>query len=387
MVTPEEPGAEQMTRRCIVVGGGIAGLSAGIAMRKAGYTVALCEQAPKLEPIGAAISIWGNAMVGLDWLGCGQGLRERAVHVRKVLLTQVDGRILFGPVDISACDGWLPHRWDLQEVLLDKLGLENCRLGLRIDDIAETDGKVVVRADGETVDEADLAVVADGIHSAIASRLLGNAPLYRGYGAVIGVGHSPDDDFEPGLAQEIWAERDRFALLDAGDGRRYWFYMAPFERQEDLAAIEYAAIAGRAERWPSTLRAAVERTPAASLIRIPIRSRPIPRALGAGRVICLGDAAHAMEPNQGQGACQGIEDAWLLGSLAQRLPPEAILPVFQKHRLPRVRSYWRDSAIIGRAAHSASRLERDAQRAILAAAPRWLDRRQIVSRHRAPRFG
>jgi len=55
--------------------------------------VILFEQAPKLEPIGAAISIWGNAMAGLDWLGCGDALPERAVRVRRLLLTQIDGRV------------------------------------------------------------------------------------------------------------------------------------------------------------------------------------------------------------------------------------------------------------------------------------------------------
>jgi len=67
-----------LNRRCVVVGGGIAGLSAAIAMRKAGYETTVFEQAPKLAPIGAALSIWGNAMAGLDWLGCGDAVRERA---------------------------------------------------------------------------------------------------------------------------------------------------------------------------------------------------------------------------------------------------------------------------------------------------------------------
>jgi 2-polyprenyl-6-methoxyphenol hydroxylase-like FAD-dependent oxidoreductase len=77
-----------MARSAIVVGGGIAGLSAGIALRKAGYEVTLFEQAPRLEPIGAALSIWGNAMAGLDWLGCGDAVRERAHPVRRLCLTR-----------------------------------------------------------------------------------------------------------------------------------------------------------------------------------------------------------------------------------------------------------------------------------------------------------
>lgn len=372
-----------MSKRAAVIGGGIAGLSAGIALRRAGYAVTLFEHAPALEPIGAAISIWGNAMAGLDWLGCGDALRARAVPVRELLLTQVDGKRLFGPVDISGCDGWLPMRSDLQTVLLDRLGREHCRFGVRVDGLEESGAEVLVRAAGEHA-AFDLVVVADGIHSAIATRILGNAPVYRGYGGVIGVCHAPDDGLPAGLAQEIWAERDRFGLFDAGDGRRYWFYMAPFAAVEDVLAVEHETIIARSAAWPTELSKAVSATASEALIRIPIRSRPLPRALGKRRVICVGDAAHAMEPNQGQGGCQGIENAWLLGLLAERLSPEAILPEFERRRLPRIRQYWRDSALVGRAAHSASRWERGAIRAALGLAPTWLDAMQMQRRHRPP---
>ena len=379
--------ARGMTRRCIVVGGGIAGLSAGIAMRQAGYEVTVFEQAPQLEPIGSA---------HLD-LGQRDG-RARLARLRRCPARTGGSRAKAASHADRRPDPVRPGRHlgrrRLAPAALDPAGSpartpgrQTCRLGVRIDDVEQRNDRVIARVGGEAVVEADLAVVADGVHSAIATRLLGNAPLYRGYGAVIGVGHSPGDDLEAGLAQEIWADRERFGLLDAGNGQRYWFYMAPFDRPDGVAAIEHAAIAARAARWPEALRAAVARTPADSLIRIPIRSRPMPRAMGRGRVICIGDAAHAMEPNQGQGGCQAIEDAWLLGALAQRLTPEALLAEFQARRLPRIRGYWRDSAIIGRAAHAPSRFERRVLRTVLALAPNRLDRHQIRGRHRSPGYG
>jgi 2-polyprenyl-6-methoxyphenol hydroxylase-like FAD-dependent oxidoreductase len=275
----------------------------------------------------------------------------------------------------------------LQDALLARLAPATCRLGIRIDEVTERGGKAVIRTGGATLAEADLAVVADGIHSSIATVLLGNAPVYRGYGAVIGIGRSSGDGLEPGLAQEFWGERDRFGLLDAGDGRRYWFYMAPFARAEGVAALDHAAIAERARGWPAAVRAAVAGTDVGSLIHIPIRSRSMPGKLGRGRIICIGDAAHAMEPNQGQGGCQGIEDAWLLGRLAQRLPPEALLAELEARRLPRVRGYWRDSAIVGRAAHSPSAFERLVSQTTLRLAPKQLDRRRIAARHTPPNHG
>jgi 2-polyprenyl-6-methoxyphenol hydroxylase-like FAD-dependent oxidoreductase len=99
-----------MAKSAIIVGGGIAGLSAGIALRKSGYEVTLFEQAPSLEPIGAALSIWGNAMAGLDWLGCGDAVRERSHPMNRLRLTRPDGRALWGPVDVAESDSWLPVR-------------------------------------------------------------------------------------------------------------------------------------------------------------------------------------------------------------------------------------------------------------------------------------
>ena len=114
-----------MQRTCIIIGGGIAGLSAGIAMREAGYAVTIYEQAPAIEPMGAALSIWGNAMAGLDWLGCGDDLRAKAAPIGEVSLIRKDGRKLMGPMDVAASGSFLPTRAVLQNILLRHVGAEN----------------------------------------------------------------------------------------------------------------------------------------------------------------------------------------------------------------------------------------------------------------------
>ena len=372
-----------MTRSAIIVGGGIAGLSATIALRQAGYEITLFEQVPKLEPIGAALSIWGNAMAGLDWLGCGDALRARAHQVRRLRLTRAHDRVLWGPVDISASDSWLAMRSDLQAVLLAALGQGCCRLGVHIDGVEELGGKVIARRRGETLAEADLAIVADGVRSPLGTALLGNPPSFRGYLGVLGVGQAAEDE-RVGMAEEIWGGRDRFGLFDAAGERRYWFYMAPAADLGGASAFDHDRVMRCAQGFPIRVARTVETTDAASVIQICARS--IPRRLGRGRVICIGDAAYAMEPNQGQGGCQGIEDAWALGVLAQRLPPETILPELERLRLPRIRRAMVDSALIGRAAHSSSALTRVALRALLRLPPPWVARRQFLSRIAKPTY-
>lgn len=373
-----------MARRAIIVGGGIAGLSAGIALRAAGYDVTLLERAPRLEPIGAALSVWGNAMAGLDWLGCGNAVRERAHPVRSLSLSRSDGRQLWGPVDIAASDSWLPMRSDLQSALLATLGADTCRLGVEVDDVVEHGGKVVARAATEPVVEAELAIVADGIRSPAGTALLGNPPAFRGYHCVLGVAHGAGDG-EAGAGEEIWSARDRFGLFDAGGGRRYWFYMEP-AAGPGAAPPDHAAILARSAAFPERIARAVAATDPGSLIALPINARAVPRRLGRGRIICIGDAAHAMEPNQGQGACQGIEDAWALGVLAQRLPPEAILPELERLRLGRIRRAMFDSALVGRAAHAPSGLVRSGLRALLRVPPPSVDRSQFLSRIAVPHY-
>lgn len=374
-----------MAKSAIIVGGGIAGLSAGIALRKAGYEVTLFEQAPKLEPLGAALSIWGNAMAGLDWFDCGDAVRERAHPVRRLQLTRADERTLWGPVDIAGSDSWLPMRSDLQAALLATLGIEHCRLGLAVEQLREHADKVVAQAGGEGIAEAELAVVADGIRSPTGTALVGNAPSFRGYVGVLGIADRADES-PAGLAEEIWAERDRFGLFDAGHGRRYWFYMGPAGDPDEASILDHSAIIRRTSAFPRRVADAVAATDPTSLIALAISARAAPRRLGRGRIICLGDAAHAMEPNQGQGACQGIEDAWALGVLARRLPPAAILPELERLRLSRIRRAMFDSAFVGRAAHSSSATVRLVLRGILGMPPRFIDRRQFLTRIAPPRY-
>jgi 2-polyprenyl-6-methoxyphenol hydroxylase-like FAD-dependent oxidoreductase len=194
----------------------------------------------------------------------------------------------------------------------------------------------------------------------------------------------PDQPLPPGPAQEIWWQGERFGVFDAGQGKRYWFYMRSAKSSAAIADMTLPELQKTAVGWPEIVSETIAATDAC--IPVAIHAKPPPKSMGKGKIICIGDAAHPMEPNQGQGACQSIEDAWALGVLAHRLPPEAILPELEKQRLKRVGKVVRESALIGQAAHMSNRFIRSAVWGAFAITPRAIDERQLLSRLAIPTY-
>lgn len=229
-------------------------------------------------------------------------------------------------------------RADLLGALADALPDGALRLGRDVAGV-DMDGAVpMIRfADGGT-QQADLIVDAGGLRSVA---LTAGTPNYRGYGGVVALSDPVGEDEGTGVAAEYWGRHERFGLFELPGHRRYWFFMrtapaaaAPPARAEVLA---------RADEFVSAIGRAVAATPPERLIPFAIHARPAPRDLGRGRLIRVGDAAHAMEPNLGQGACQAIEDAVALEAAAA-LGPDAMLPAFEAMRLKRVAMIVRRAA-------------------------------------------
>ena len=190
----------------IILGGGIAGLSAAIGLRTAGYRVAVYEQAEAIAPLGAAISLWLNAMAALRALGAAARIETEAAPLTTMLLTTQDGRPLMGPWPIDPArhgeGAYLPTRALVQAALQEALGDQWLHLGRRAVSVDERNGIATATfADGATID-ADLIVVADGIRSATATALLANPPTPRGYGGVLALSDAVDGPMLDGRAAE-----------------------------------------------------------------------------------------------------------------------------------------------------------------------------------------
>lgn len=333
----------------IVIGAGIAGLASAAALRRAGWAVRLVERAPALHPVGAALSLWPNAVAGLRRLGATARIEAEAAPITRMLLATRGGTVL---IDRAVAEAFLPTRALLQAALRDAAGDPPVELGREVTDTRAAERGVLRFADGEEC-AADLIVAADGIRSVLGQAVAGNRASHRGYGGVVALSDVAGGAMPAGLAAEYWGRHERFGVFDLGEGRRYWFFMRTARDGEPAPTL--GDITARLDGWPAYVRDAVAATSPDRLIPWPIHARSPPRRLARGRVVCVGDAGHAMEPNLGQGACQAIEDAVALGVAAAtglaRGEPGAVPALFEGMRLPRVRRVVARAAEGGYATH------------------------------------
>lgn len=322
----------------VILGGGIAGLSSGIALAKAGWAVRIYERAGRIEAMGAALSLWPNATEGLRQLGVLDAVHRRGSPIRSMLVADREQRPIIAEREIDG-SAYIVTRSDLQSALYEALPAGTLVLGAEASIIEAHAGGVRVRfASGEDA-AADLLVDAAGLRSTAADPA---AVSYRGYGGVVALSDPVHDGGLNHLAAEYWGWGERFGLFELPGERRYWFYMR--DQAADAAPPSADFIRSRAEGWAPAIGRAIMATPPERLVPFSIYARAVPIRLGSGRIVRVGDAAHAMEPNLGQGACQAIEDAVALGAVARTHQPDDVLPAFERLRLKRL------SMIVRRAA-------------------------------------
>jgi len=351
-------------KRVAIVGGGIGGLATAIALRKVGFDAHVYERAHELTEVGSALSLWPNALRSLQALDSDVFRRVLAngYPLRRFLMKEASGKpiktVRLPKTDI---DGVAILRSDLLSALAQAVPTSAIHLNHSFIYLVSRPSSVVLHFNNGAKAEVDFVVGCDGIHSAVRKSLeLKGSLINRRYLVWRGMTSRSNgkDSQQLGLQQdrdfsESYGYGKRFGIVRLGTNRIHWYAVA----NESLllgSRSDGDALASLFSGWHAPVPELI--ASADSIIRTRVRDRSSSFPWTRGRITILGDAAHPVSPNFGQGACLAIEDAVVLAACL-RSAPEILVALrrYEKRRHRRCQEIFLTSREVGRFAQFQNR--------------------------------
>ena len=343
----------------LIIGGGIAGLTAAVALRQYGIDSRVFEQADDLRKtqVGSGLSLGYNVTRAFKHLDLLDELTGPAASITGLQFTTDKGRHVGTAQALELALGIL--RPALHGVLAKSVGEDEVQVGTKLVRFEQDEGGVTAHfADGRTA-RGDVLIGADGLQSTVRKQLLGDSePRYRGYCTRRGILQT--ELAKDGPEYVFLGIGERFVFYPVGQGYLYWTAATnePPGGKEDGAEIKRNVLE-RFQGWPDPIESLVQATDESNTFLSDTQDRDPVERWGEGRVTLLGDAAHPMTWDRGQGASQGIEGAVLLAKqMAQGDDPAAALRAWEAERIPRTKKMVRSSRAIGRLQQSKNPLLR-----------------------------
>ncbi|MBO9732998.1 MAG: FAD-dependent monooxygenase [Chitinophaga sp.] len=336
-----------------IIGAGIGGLTTALALKAVNIPFKVYEAAPELKAVGAGIILANNAMQVYRHLGVHEGIARLGNRISVLNITQPNLRMLSSSSlqpfeDKFHLHNIAVHRADLHHFLSEAIGMGNIALGKKLKKISRHQGRFTLEFEDGNVIDTENIIGADGIRSVVRQQLFGESEMrdskqfcWRGV-----VDADLPQQYHHEL-NELWGKGKRFGFVKLNGKQVYWYLLAdtalmtpgvdPLVFLNDFHPLAKQLVqATPKDKWI-----------AAGLFDL----APIPKWYMEG-VCLLGDAAHATTPNLGQGACQAIEDAYVIGALLKK--NYSIREAFRRYpaiRMKKARHIVNTSWKIGKMAH------------------------------------
>ena len=347
-----------------IIGGGIGGVAAAVALHRAGMEATVYERASAFREVGAGMMLWPNATRVLKELGLLERVAALSGPNQHFLIRSSAGTIL---MDIGLGQFEVPalctRRSDLLDALLSALPPERIRLGHDFESFEQRKAGARVNFSGSVSGrsisaEHDFLIGADGVRSRVRSQLLGvHEPIYRGYTIWRGLarlrGAVPS-----GSNSETWGRGKRFGILNTGGDRFTWYATANTDSGHiDSSEGRQAELLRMFAGWHEPVEGLIGATDESTILKNGAYDLAPLKRWGQGRIMLLGDAAHPCTPNLGLGGCMALEDALVLAkSFCKEASPESALRRYESLRRRRTRHVQQRSLLMGQIGQWENRL-------------------------------
>lgn len=368
----------------VLIGGGIGGLCTAIGLQQRDIQPQIYEQAKQLRPVGAGIGLGPNAMDILDRLGLAEKIQKQGSEIERVQIRNADDTVLLehsprenenGSDYPSIC----LHRSDLQKALVDDLNEDRINLGKECVGISQYEHGIAVQfSDGTTVD-ADVLIGADGIHSVVRNEIRPDISLRdSGQVAYRGIATVKLPKSIQSIGKEYWGEKKRFGFMSMGENKVYWFAVTGNPIQTQDPVDQQSTLQSNFIDFPSPISTLITQTEPNEIIETAVCDFAPIDSWWDNKIVLLGDAAHAMTPNLGQGAGQAIEDAYVLAKCIDKYENQSkAFRHYEQTRLPTAKELVNQSWQLGKIAYLKNRYLRTIRDFIISNAPSSIVEKQF----------
>jgi 2-polyprenyl-6-methoxyphenol hydroxylase-like FAD-dependent oxidoreductase len=333
--------------KTLIVGGGIAGLTLAAALHQQGFYVELIERSTCWNAVGAGMSIQANAMRALRALGLDAAVANLGTVLHRWgfcdqqgdMLCDIDLETFWD--DVGPCIGI--ERAKLQQALLAGAAAVPCRLGMSVASLSQDEQRVSIAFSDGSNGRYDLVVGADGIGSDIRELIFGPNPA-------AGAGHIAWRSLAPmrpqGLTDLRFFLGDRcfFGLCPVGNGHTYGFGHVAEPHFHDEVRGRLERLRKRFSEFGEPIQEYLAALECDDQIHCSTVEWVQQEQWHSGRIVLIGDAAHASSPMMGQGGCMAMEDACVLAEVLRSASTvEEALDAYVTRRRPRVKWVQQES--------------------------------------------
>tara|TARA_R110002033_G_scaffold52713_3_gene100248 strand:- start:554 stop:1687 length:1134 start_codon:yes stop_codon:yes gene_type:complete len=363
-----------------IIGAGIGGLTTAIALEQKGIKTRIFEQAEQIKEVGAGIILANNAMQVYEKLGLRKVIEENGNPISSMNITKSNLKPL-SKIDLTYFEqkhntkNIAIHRGKLQQILIDKLKSTEINLDHKLTSIVKNENGYDLNFENGNKIQSSTVLGADGLNSIVRQNIFPNNTI-RNANQICWRGITECElpvKFRNEL-NEAWGKSERFGFVQIAENKVYWYALKSFKKNANEFSINN--LEQYFGDYNSVIKNIIKSTKKEHINTAEI-SDLNPTSIWFKENVCLiGDSAHATTPNMGQGACQAIEDAYVLSECLHKYEIAKAFSEYQKLRLPKAHQVVKTSWLVGKMAHISNPILIGLRNQLLSLTPALVNRKQ-----------